>query len=151
MLANYLVQPLTITDAESLASLHQELFEHAWNQASFTSSLSQEFSLGFKIVVAQKVVAFVMAQQLDTACEILTLAVAKNFQHQGLATKLLQELKNYAKERDWSHIFLEVDSQNLGAIALYEKFGFVRSGERKNYYVHNNGSRTSAVLMQFNL
>ena len=36
-------------------------------------------------------------------------------------------------------IYLEVRESNRTAIRLYEKFGFKKLAERKNYYGHENG------------
>jgi len=39
-----------------------------------------------------------------------------------------------AKQNDCAFITLEVRPSNSGAIALYQKFGFVEAGRRKRFY-----------------
>jgi len=51
----------------------------------------------------------------------------------------LYDLKN----RGIKKVFLEVEHDNVPAIALYEKYGFVRYGYRRDYY----GQGKDAVLM----
>ena len=47
---------------------------------------------------------------------------------------LLKVFFDLALAHDLSFITLEVRPGNAAAIALYEKFGFVEVGRRKNYY-----------------
>ena len=62
-------------------------------------------------------------------CEILNLAVAPTFRRLGIGSALLsQELRAAAD------FFLEVRESNLGAQALYRRFGFIEVGRRTSYY-----------------
>ena len=45
-----------------------------------------------------------------------------------------------------SHIFLEVSIKNIPAQKLYQKFNFVQTGIRKNYYQTNDG-KTDALCL----
>lgn len=62
--------------------------------------------------------------------EILNLAVDPAERRTGIARRLLMDALAKAKGT-W---FLEVRASNVAAIHLYESVGFVRAGERKNYY-----------------
>jgi len=57
---------------------------------------------------------------------------------------LIQSLISYSRENGISAITLEVRKSNIPAITLYESFGFVRAGLRKNYYSNNN---EDAIIM----
>ncbi len=45
-------------------------------------------------------------------------------------------------------MFLEVDTENAPALALYARFGFVQVGQRAGYYRRNDGTRTAAAIMR---
>jgi ribosomal-protein-alanine N-acetyltransferase len=45
-------------------------------------------------------------------------------------------------------MFLEVVKDNVPALALYERFGFVKVGERAGYYRRPDGTRATAVVMR---
>jgi len=66
--------------------------------------------------------------------ELLRLGVKETFRRQGIGSDLLNwtihELKNSAIDS----IFLEVREDNLPARLFYQSRGFVKTGERKNYY-----------------
>lgn len=51
-------------------------------------------------------------------------SVAKEYWNKGVGSQLLHEVINFAKENSFEIIDLQVRSDNLSAIHLYEKFGF---------------------------
>ena len=48
-------------------------------------------------------------------------------------------------------MFLEVAKDNESALALYERFRFVKVGERAGYYHRNDGTRATAIVMRKSL
>ena len=66
--------------------------------------------------------------------EIINFYIAKKYQGQGFGSMLLDFTINLCKLSKVKHISLEVRKNNLPAIKLYEKFGFVFSHIRKSYY-----------------
>lgn len=52
----------------------------------------------------------------------------------GIGAALLEEVIVRARRLDKRRLYLEVREKNLPAIALYEKFGFVKFGKLKGYY-----------------
>jgi ribosomal-protein-alanine N-acetyltransferase len=45
-------------------------------------------------------------------------------------------------------MFLEVAEDNAPALTLYERFGFVKVGERAGYYRRADGTRATALVMR---
>ncbi|HTL39328.1 MAG TPA: AAC(3)-I family aminoglycoside N-acetyltransferase [Methylomirabilota bacterium] len=54
---------------------------------------------------------------------IYDLAVDEAHRRKGIATRLIQELKNIAKNRDAYVIYVQADKEDLPAIKLYESLG----------------------------
>jgi ribosomal-protein-alanine N-acetyltransferase len=77
---------------------------------------------------------------------INNIAVDENFRHKGVASGILNNIIARCKDKNVSVMFLEVNEHNVGAIALYTKFGFEKIGERKNYYKSGN-----AIIMSLKL
>lgn len=63
------------------------------------------------------------------------IAVAPDFRRRKIASAILDEFDQKAKALGLRFLTLEVRSKNDGAIALYEKFGYVKKGLRKRFYV----------------
>ena len=81
---------------------------------------------------SDEIQSFILWRDTGAAWEISFLATSPDAQGQGLMTALLEHLKRDRPEN--RPIWLEVHSNNHGARALYEKAGFVQSGERPAYY-----------------
>ena len=64
--------------------------------------------------------------------EIMNIVVRKKYRHKGIGQELLGKLIDLAKETKLQYLILEVNSENLPAINLYEKFGFetIRNKEK---------------------
>lgn len=66
-----------------------------------------------------------------------SVAVAKGYWNKGVGGKLLQEIIAFAKENSFGIIDLQVRSDNVGAIHLYEKFGFRKIGTHPAFFKIN--------------
>ena len=75
---------------------------------------------------------------------IFNVAVKENSRKKGVATALINELVTYGKKNNFSFITLEVRESNEPARSLYSKFGFIKVGERKDYYTD---PKENAILM----
>ena len=58
---------------------------------------------------------------------------------------------NARRSRARAPCFLEVDADNVPAIKLYHRFGFVKVGERAGYYRRPDGKPATALVMRRNL
>jgi ribosomal-protein-alanine N-acetyltransferase len=71
-------------------------------------------------------------------------AVAPERRRQGIASALLRRLLEQTRDDAERGYTLEVRVSNLGAISLYEGFGFRPKGVRRGYYTDN---REDALIM----
>ena len=78
----------------------------------------------------------------------LGLMVAAGHRRQGIGWALLEQAVAWARETDVTKLELHVFPHNLPAIALYEKFGFVREGYRRGHY-RRGDELVDAILMAF--
>ncbi len=80
------------------------------------------------------ILAFLVAQRVDTEWELENIVVAGSERRRGVATALLAVFVTHARAGQGGEIFLEVRESNLSARALYRKLGFEETGLRKSYY-----------------
>lgn len=77
---------------------------------------------------------------------ILNLAVAREFQSEGIGRQLLRHLMDTARIKAAEVILLEVRPSNHAAVSLYESTGFNEIGCRKNYYPAASGKEDALLL-----
>jgi ribosomal-protein-alanine N-acetyltransferase len=75
---------------------------------------------------------------------IVTIAVRPEYRRQGIGEVLLVAILEAALETGQDEVTLEYRISNLGARAMYEKYGFSQVGVRARYYSDNH---EDAVLM----
>ena len=78
----------------------------------------------------------------------LGLMVAASHRRRGIGRALLQQAVDWARDNAVAKLELHVFPDNGPAIALYDSFGFVREGYRRNHY-RRDGEYVDAVLMAF--
>lgn len=104
-----------------------------WTYDNFVSGLKSN-NIFLKAVSEEKIVGFLIADDLIDSYNLLLIAVREEFKNQNIATKLIKKLENIAKNKNIEKIWLEVKENNFPAINLYKKNDFTNIYLRRNYY-----------------
>lgn len=80
------------------------------------------------------VVGWCVARLVAPEAELLKIAVTRTLRRSGIATALLNHLTCFLSHNSIELLFLEVRSQNQGALDFYTKSGFLQVGIRPGYY-----------------
>ena len=94
----------------------------------------------------EQVIGFFVASSVAGEVNLMNIAISPARQGCGFGQVLLRFLLDHARQRDEQEIWLEVRVSNVGAIAVYNKLGFVEVDRRKNYYPCAKG-REDALIM----
>jgi ribosomal-protein-alanine N-acetyltransferase len=134
------IEPLGAQDSGEIQRIHALAFHHGWSSDDFRSLIAQDSVFGF---VARpegkpgKACGFVLARLVAGEAEILTIAVS-------------DAVLRYLYQERADTLFLEVDENNVAALALYRRMGFNKVGDRPAYYETTNG-RSSAFILRRDL
>lgn len=79
--------------------------------------------------------------------EIIDIGVIPEKRKQGFGSKILNETEFKLKKQNIKKIHLEFREDNFPAEKLYRKLGYIKVGERKDYYKLTNNTAKNAVLM----
>jgi [ribosomal protein S18]-alanine N-acetyltransferase len=139
--------------AQACARLHAEGFAHPWSPEELTQLIASSSTVGAAALdpVSGRLRGFVLSRLAADEAEILTIAVEAAHQGAGVGRALLSENLRQVANAGAGAMFLEVAMDNAAALALYERFGFVKVGQRAGYYRRADGTRATAVVMRKSL
>lgn len=125
------------SDAARCAELEAQLFEgdDPWPAAAFLRELAAEHIHYVAARADDKLIGYAGIARLGRKppyeYEIHTIGVDPVYQGQGIGREILNRLLAFAAG---DPVYLEVRTDNVAAIAMYESAGFVIIGLRKRYY-----------------
>ena len=127
--------------ADLMTALHQQSFDTPWKKEDFEALLKLPTTKG---LISEK--GMIVCSICGEDAEILTLCVSPEYRKQGIATQMIEEMTQYLKKFQVASFFLEVNVNNIPALKLYEKCGFVQVGKRKDYYKTSQGRQDALIL-----
>lgn len=111
----------------SVATDTEELIQHP----SARQNISRPEHSGSS---TQSIIGYIFGTTILDQAEIRKIAVAPKFRQQGIASHLLATVDQFLITSSVKECFLELRATNSAALTLYQKNGFQRTGQRKNYY-----------------
>ncbi len=135
---------MTSAHIDGVCKIEEACFAHPWSRQSVESELANENSVFIVAVEGEKVIGYIGMSVVIDEGYIFNVAVNADFRRKGVGTALINELVTYGKKNNLCFITLEVRESNQAAISLYSDFGFIKVGERKNYY---SDPAENAILM----
>ena len=135
------------TDLPAVAALEEELFgADAWSAAAVAALLTS----GRHTLVADledRVVGYAVLRVAGEVADLERIAVGPAHRRIGLATALLDGLRDRARRSGADRVVLEVGEANAGARAFYRASGAHELDRRRRYY--RDGS--DALVLQLPL
>ena len=133
--------------SEKFAKIHSQSFnqKNLKYSSDFILSLLKNPNISY---IYKKNKGFCIFSCNEKEAEIITMAILPKYQNQGIGSLILTELEGILSEISCNKVFLEVTSNNLIAIHLYDKLGFKSFGIRKNYYSVSENKKINAILMK---
>ena len=128
------INPASLTDVDAIMSTEETGISHPWTRDSIEALISDDNKVALKASDDDKFIGYVGASYVLDEAEIGNICVLPEYRGKGVGRMLFDELRKYLKSKGVSVIFLEVESDNEPAIALYEHQGFTKYNARKNYY-----------------
>ena len=129
------IRQLGYGDLPQVIAIERRAFTSPWSVSMFVLELSKPSGIRLAAVRGQKIVGYVFCARYDEAYHVMTLATAPEHRREGIASALLEAVMERAGAD--ANYTLEARVSNLGAIALYERYGFRGVGTRPRYYADN--------------
>ena len=146
---NLELSEMTLSDLDTIQDILVSEFDNFWSANILRNELQNPNS---KYIVAKfnnTIVGFGGIWKAVDDIHITDIVVKKFQRNNGIGSAILSKLIEISKfDKDIKALTLEVNSNNIPAQKLYEKFDFKRVGIRKKYY--NNTDDAIIMTKQLN-
>ncbi len=146
---NWIVSPMTADDLGAVHNIEQQT-PSPWSIGQLEGDFFS--AAGLQLVCRRaensRICSFMIGRTAADEAEILKIATDGDWCRQGVAEQLLRTFLALLVERGIKSCHLEMRSANLPARRLYEKFDFLVTDSRKNYYSDPNDD---ALCMSLNI
>ncbi len=126
-----------------MVEVEERCFNSGFAEKTFNKELENKIA---RYIVAEengKALGYGGVWNICGEADIIDIAVSPDFRRQGIAQGILKRLIELCKNEGCKQINLEVRESNIPAQRLYEKNGFMVTGQRKRYYENTE----TAILM----
>lgn len=145
----YKIETCQLSDVHDLMAIEQQCHSFPWSQNNFVTCFSSGYIIR-KLLHKRAVIGFYILHTLPRIQEgtLMDICVLPSYQGQGIGSILMKDMRERLLSQRIFTVFLEVRATNASAIALYEKYGFISTGVRKDYYPAKSGREDAVLMMQ---
>lgn len=144
------IASLQADDSDSLHQIHSKCFVPYWDKNTFDTFLKDHSIFGYKACLIGRplqILGFCICRLILDEAEVITIAVHPHHRQQGIGHLLMDSTLRHLHRERATKLFLEVEENNLAALALYQHFEFKKISKRTAYYQSQN-DRIDAIIMQ---
>lgn len=130
-----MIELMTLKDLDQVLSIEQECFFDPWSRKYFEDELNnKDVCALFVEKDNNEVISYGSIWFMFENCDIVNIAVKKDYQRQGYGQRMLDHLIGEANKMGCEFVHLEVRTSNEAALNLYKKNGFIVVRTRNHYY-----------------
>lgn len=121
-------------DIEEVCEIEKSIFSMPWKKKDFLDSIQKQTNLYLIAEVEGNIVGYCGLWGIVGEGQINNVAIRREYRGCGIASEMLKQLLEKAREMGLEEFTLEVRESNQSAICLYQKLGFQKEGIRENFY-----------------
>ncbi len=145
------IQRTTMNDLEPLCRIERECFiREAFNKQHIAFLLENPNAVSLTAKIDNSIAGFVIGlihrHDEEVVGHIYTLDVAVKYRRKGVGIKLLDEIERIFVKMGARLCYLEARKDNLAALELYRKHGYVKMKELRDYYKDAHGVQLSKKI-----
>ncbi len=144
------LRTMTSENLDAVMAIEQAAYSHPWSRGNFRDSLNPLFDAQC-LWLGDELLGYFLAMHGVEEMHLLNITVAPAHQGEGWGHMMLDALSLISRNVGAQTLWLEVRQSNARALQVYERYGFVRVGLRKDYYPADRQQREHAVVMSLKL
>lgn len=135
-------------DLERVHEIELESFSSPWSPRMLAEELELGYSHPYVLEINRRVEGYVFARAVVNEFHVSNLAVSSGMRRQGYGHFLMAFMVKKARELSCDIVYLEVRTNNLAAIRLYQKLGFGIIRMRSRYYEDGSDAYEMARIIK---
>lgn len=143
------LEPMTEARLDEVLAIERLAYGHPWTRGNFSDSIRTGYHAQLLCAGEQLLGYFVAMKGVDEV-HLLNITVGPAWHGQGWGRVMLDALAIWSRGQGAQWLWLEVRVSNRRAQHVYQRYGFRKVGERKNYYPADQG-REDAIVMSLAL
>lgn len=143
-------EPMSEARLDEVLAIERSAYGHPWTRGNFSDSLRSGYQAQL-LCAGDTLLGYFVAMKGVDEVHLLNITVAPVYQGQGWGRVMLDALALWSRSEGAQWLWLEVRVGNLRAQRVYERYGYRRVGDRKNYYPAQGGQREDAIVMSYKL
>lgn len=145
------IKRATIKDLETLYRIERECFTiEAFSKQDLSHLLETSNAVSLVALLDNAIAGFIVglinSHEKEINGRVYTLDVAVKYRRKGVGLRLLDEIERVFVENGARTCYLEVRKDNVAALELYRKQGYIEVKELKDYYKGAHGVRLRKKL-----
>ncbi|WP_284141532.1 MULTISPECIES: ribosomal protein S18-alanine N-acetyltransferase [unclassified Virgibacillus] len=148
-MAELTIRKMEIADIDQVAVVEEASFTSPWPPEIFYQEIvKNDHAHYFVAIIDDVIIGYAGLWSVFEDAQITNIAISPAYRGNKYGEKLFQFTVQQAMQLGATRLSLEVRLSNIVAQRMYQKFGLVPGGIRKNYYSDN---QEDAVVMWVNL
>lgn len=140
------IEKITISDLKEIYEIEKRCYPYPWKYQSLKNELNLPFAFHYKFKINSKIAGYCFCSLCLENLHINNFCIDKTYQKKGNGLIFLKYLIKEAKNYGVRILTLEVDTNNLKALSLYEKVGFEKDRTIKKFY--SNGKDAQRMFLE---
>ena len=156
-----MIRAIQTADCDAIVAIESQTFNTALDRGRLLNFMKMPAFCGFvddaniqnaadkqnNLDISTNLAGYLLATIILGEAEILSIAVSAGHQKCGRGAGLLAHFLAHIAAQDVKSVLLEVAADNLPALTLYHRHGFVEYGRRLSYY-KRAGDNCDAIMMK---
>jgi ribosomal-protein-alanine N-acetyltransferase len=142
---------MQLNDLADVLTIENDVYPHPWTRGNFLDSMYSGYEMWVLREPPGMLAGYFLLMLAVDEAHLLNISVRRDLHGKGVGRLELDKVIALAREKSMHSVLLEVRPSNTRALAVYERYGFIRIGLRKGYYPAAEGRREDAIVMRFHL